>query len=251
MDKRTLALLATCLFAGTAAAQDHWTGFYIGGHLGQARGDSDVSVTLGDAWSTEPQALRDEVVAAFGTGLNPRGAAYGLQAGYRHRFANGMVLGAEFDYSRLGLDDSRQTGPQPTATFPSLSYDFDNRVDVDSQLSLRATLGHATDRHHVYLTGGRARIDADASAGMSSNGGYDKLGGYSDTRSGRAVGAGYEYAFGNRWSLRAEYLRHDFSDFAYDTAYQPGSTFVSPPYSERVRHDLDYGVLRLGVNHTF
>jgi outer membrane immunogenic protein len=251
MDKRTLALLASCLLAGSANAADHWTGFHLGGHVGQARGNSDVSVTLGDSWSIESQALRDDVASGFSTGLDPKGTVYGVQAGYRHGFANGMVLGAEFDYGRLNLDDSRQTGLQPAPSVPSLSYDYGNRIDLDKQLSLRATLGYAADRHLFYLTGGWARVDATASASMSSNGGYSKLGGYSDTRSGRVIGAGYEYAFGNRWSLRAEYLHNDFDDLRYDTAYQPGSTFVSPPYSERVRQDLDYGVLRVGVNYTF
>lgn len=251
MHLRHLVVLLAAFAAGDAAANQNWTGFHVGAHAGQGRGSSDVDVTLGGAWSIESQGLRDHVTSSFSTGLDPEGAAWGVQLGYRFALDNGVVLGGEFDYSQLDLDDRRQTGLQPVPTFGSLSYDFGNRIELDNQLSLRATLGYAFDRHLLYLTAGWTRVDALAQASMRSNGGYDKLGRRSDTLDGSVFGAGYEYAFGNRWSLRAEYLHSDVDALRYDTAYQPGSTFLDPPYTESVRQDLDFGVLRIGVNYTF
>ena len=179
------------------------------------------------------------------------GAAYGLQLGYRFQFQNHLVLGFELDYSQLDLDDSRSTGPTPVPSFPFLSYDFSNSIELDDMATLRATLGYAFNNHLLYATGGWARVDAEATAGVISNGGYNKFGRKADRIDGITWGVGYEYDFGNQWSLRAEYLMTDMDDLRFDTEYQPGSTFVSPSYDESVRQDLDIDLLRIGVNYRF
>jgi hypothetical protein len=55
-----------------------------------------------------------------------------------------------------------------------------------------------------FVTGGWSQVDAEAVATVASNGGYLKAGRRSDTLDGSVWGAGYEFDFGNRWSLRAE-----------------------------------------------
>lgn len=253
MHKR-ITILAAALLLGagtTASASSDWTGWHVGGHAGHGSGSSDVTMTLGGQWSSESQALRDHVTATGSTELDPSGAAYGLQFGYDHQFASGFVLGAELDYSALNIDDSRQTGLQPTPPFPSLSYDFGNSIELDSQWSLRGRFGVASGQHLFYATAGWVQIDAEATATMTSNGGYNKLGATSETLDGFEWGVGYEYAFGNQWSLRAEYLATDVDDFSFDTDYVPGSSFVTPAYLETIDQDLDFDVFRVGISYRF
>ncbi len=237
--------------AGAASAQDNWTGWYVGGHLGHANADASTSATLGGAWSSESSALRGEVVAGLSHDLSPSGAAYGLHGGYNHQFANGFVLGVELGYSELNADEATSTGLQPTTAFPSLQYDYLHAIELNNQTTLRTRLGYASDRHLFYVSGGWTQVDVDASTGMLSNGGYKKLGAASKRASGTQWGVGYEYDFGNRWSLRGEYLRTNTGSVRYDTDYLPGSTFTSPAYSESIKQELDFDTFQLGVSYRF
>ncbi len=237
--------------ANIAAAQDNWTGWYVGADLGHASVDASTSATLGGAWSSESTALRGEVVAGLSKDLDPSGTAYGVHGGYNHQFANGVVWGVELAYSGINADQATSTGLQPTTTFPSLQYDFIHAIEVNNQTTLRTRLGYASDRHLFYVSGGWTEVDVDAATGMLSNGGYKKLGGASKRASGTQWGVGYEYDFGNRWSLRGEYLRTDAGSLGYDTEYLSGSAFTSPAYSESIKHDLELETFQLGVSYRF
>lgn len=252
MIKRYSLLAACCLLSAPAlAADDNWTGWHVGAHAGHGSGSSDARVSLGGAWSAESAALRDHVTDTWSTDLDPSGSVFGLQFGYDHQFGNGFVLGAELDYSQLNLDDSRSTGMVAVPAIPSLAYDFGNRIELEDQVSLRARLGYASGRHLFFVTGGWSQADAEATATVTSNGGYLKAGHRSDTLDGSVWGAGYEFDFGNRWSLRAEYLATDLDELRFDTVYLPGSTYVSPAYTESFRQDVDFDTFRLALNYRF
>ncbi|MFZ5638294.1 MAG: outer membrane protein [Pseudomonadota bacterium] len=252
MMKRLSALVAISLLSTSAFAADgDWSGWYVGGGFGKTDGNSDTNVALGGAWSTETQALRDHVVAQMSNDIDPDGYAYDLHFGYDHQFDGGFVLGGEFDYSKLNLDASEQIGPVPTVPFPSLSYTTRNDIEADHSLSLRAKAGFATGRHLFYATAGLARVDVNASASITSNGNYRKLGQRSETLDGTQYGLGYEFSLNDNWSARFEYLRTNLDEMNYDTVYLPGSAFVTPAYTERVNQDLDYDTIRLGVNYRF
>lgn len=251
MTKRLTLLAAACLFSANAFAADGFTGFYIGAHAGHGKGDSDNDVTLGGAWSSESVALQGEVVDGLSQSLNPSGSTFGVQLGYDHQFASGFVLGGEFDYSQLNIEDTDSTGLQPTTVFPSLSYNFTNSIEANDSLSLRVKAGYTNGSHLVFLTAGIGQVDVDASAGMVSNGNYNKLGTTSESLDTTVWGVGYEYLFADNWSFRFDYLNTDADDFRYDTVYQPGSAFVTPAYTETVRQDFDYDTFRVGVNYRF
>lgn len=252
MYRRLSLALASCLMAtGAIAADGPWTGWHIGGHAGHAGSDSDARISLDGEWSIETQALRDHVVANWSDRLDDSGAAYGLQFGYDHQFANNFVLGLELDYSQLDLDQSRQTGLQAVPGVPALSYDFGNSFALDDRLSLRGRFGYGAGRHLFYATAGWVRVGAEATASVTSNGNYLKLGRASETLDGIEWGVGYEFDFGNRWSLRAEYLVADLDELRYDTAFLPGSSFDSPPYLETVDQDMDFDVFRIGLRYRF
>lgn len=250
MNKRLTLLAAACLLSGNALAGD-FTGFYVGAHFGQGSGDSDNTVTLGGQWTTESQALRDEFAGKFSRNLEPDGNVLGMQFGYDHQFEGGFVLGGEFDFSKLDVNDRHITGPQPTVAFPSLTYDFTNRIETDQSASLRLKLGYAHGAHLFYATGGVGQVEVDATAGVVSNGNYRKRGQFHDRLDTTVWGVGYEYMFAETWSVRVDYLSTDADDFTYNTVYQAGSAFVTPAYTETVRQDLDYDAFRVGVNYRF
>lgn len=250
MQKRLCFAIAACLFSANAMAAD-WTGWYLGGHVGHGSGNSEADVSLGGQWSIESQGLRDFVASTWSTELEPSGTTYGVQFGYNHQFASNFVLGAELDYSQLDMDDQRVTGMVPVTDIGALTYNFGNAVELDNMFSLRAKTGYAFDRHLVYFTAGWAQVDAEAAAAVASNGGYLKAGWQSDRLDGIQWGAGYEFDFGNQWTVRAEYLLTDVDGLEYDTVYLPGSTFVDPAYTERVSQDVDFDVFRIGVNYRF
>lgn len=238
---------ATC----AASAQDNWTGWYMGGQLGHASANASTSAALGGAWSSESAPLQSEVVTGLARDLDANGTTYGLFGGYNHQFASGFVLGFELGYDQINADEAVSTGLQPTTAFPSLEYDFQHAIELNHQTTLRTRLGYASNRHLFYVSGGWTQVDIDASTGMLSNGGYKKLGTVSKRANGTQWGVGYEYDFGNRWSLRGEYLRTNTGSFHYDTDYLPGSSFTSPAYSESIKQDLDVDTFQLGVSYRF
>lgn len=252
--QKKISLLAAALLLGattTASASSDWTGWYLGGHVGHVSGSSDFDLALAGQWSSESQALRDEVVANGSGDLDVSGADYGMQFGYDHQFGNGMVLGAELDYSALDVGDTRRTGPLATVPFPTLTYDFLNRLELQSQASLRGRFGYASGAHLFYATAGWTRVDAEAKASITSNGGYRKLGTTSEMLDGFVWGVGYEYDLGNQWTVRGEYTATELDDFSFDTAYVAGSTFVTPAYLETVTQDVDFNTLRIAFNYRF
>jgi outer membrane immunogenic protein len=250
MLKRLSILVAASLLSANAMASDNWTGWYVGANTGYSRGSSDVDTTLSGQWTAESAALQSYVANEMSPSLDPDGVQFGVQVGYNHSF-NGFLLGGELSYNRMNMDDTRQTGPTPTTPFPTLTYDVHNKVEVDDELALRLKLGYASNRHAIYGTVGIARVDATVSAGIVSNGLYNKHNSEADNLHGVQYGAGYEFDFGNNWSLRAEILRTDLEDTDFVTEYQPGSTFVTPAYTESVNQDLDYTTFRVGVNYRF
>lgn len=253
MHKR-LPLLAAALLLGasaTASASEGWTGWHVGGHLGHSTGSSDFDMALGGAWSSESPALRDHVVANGSDDMGPSGAAYGLQFGYDHQFGNGIVLGAEVDYSALDIKDDRASGVTIVPSVPSLAYRFNNSIELDSQWSLRGRFGYASGQHLFFATAGWSQVDVEATAAMTSNGGYSKLGTASETLDGFVWGVGYEYDLGNQWTVRGEYTTTELDDFSFGTDYVAGSTFVTPAYLETVTQDMDFNTLRIAVNYRF
>lgn len=251
MYKRLSLIVAASLISGGAFAADGWTGWHVGGTVGHSRGESDARVALGGQWSTESAALQSTVVNQWSTQLDPSGNNYGIQFGYDHEFDGGFLVGGELDYSKYSADDKHQTGPIPTVPFPSLSYATGNSAEINHSTALRVKLGYGTDRHLIYLSGGWVRADADFSAEILSNGNYSKLGTSSESLSGTQIGLGYAFDFENNWSLRMEYMRNNLDDGKFDTAYRPGSSFVTPPYNETFTQDLDFDTFRVGIDYRF
>ncbi len=247
MYKKLIVLAFASLFSNASFAADgDWTGFYIGGNIGSANGDSQSTVTLGGSWSGESQALRDFVTNNSAANQSPSGTSYGFQFGYDHQFDNNFVLGIEADYNKLNLDEVRQTGQLNSGAGPT--YAFGNRINADHSYSLRPKFGYAFDSTMVYVTGGWSRTSADFGSDLLSSGNYSKVGASSANFSSTIWGVGVEHRFGGNWSARLEYLRVNADNTNYTTSFRNGNF---PTYSEAFNQDLDYHTIRIGVNYRF
>ncbi|MEJ0094873.1 MAG: outer membrane protein [Methylocella sp.] len=174
-----------------------WTGIYIGGQVGFAWGDQNVSSNTGFGFDS------------FGS--NNDGVIGGGHVGYNLQL-NQFVIGLEgsVDGSSIKKSVTRDVGGFVPATFTS---------SADIQGSVRGRVGYAWDRILVYATGGVAFAGVDNS--ISTPFGFDSA---SSTRVGWTVGGGVEYAITNNWSVRGEYR---YSDFGHSTIF--GSNSFNDP----------------------
>lgn len=161
-----------------------WTGFYIGGHVGGGRSHVDWTYVAGGNTADHRGS------GAFG----------GIQAGFNLQTGN-WVFGVEGDVSGAGIDGG--------TSCPNPAFSCDS--DISMLGSIRARAGYAFDRVLIYGTGGfgfgRVEIST-TSAALGTNG-------TTRTETGWTVGGGVEYAFGNRWSLKGEYMYYDLGSSNY------------------------------------
>jgi outer membrane immunogenic protein len=170
-----------------------WTGFYLGGDIG-------------DGWGRSTGVLNDGVfnTAPVPYSAGPTGVIGGGFAGYNYQISQ-IVVGVEADWQGATLSGS---GSGSTAGF---SYTM--TTQVSSYGSVRGRLGFALDRWMVFGTGGWAWGDAQTS--YSSTGFapfyYNKING-----NGRTAGAGVEYAFTNNLLARVEYRYTDLGSHSFE-----------------------------------
>jgi outer membrane immunogenic protein len=161
-----------------------WTGFYVGAHVGYGWG---------------------EVIENTNVELKPNGILGGFQAGYNYQFTPNWVLGIEADWSFTGMDDVH------VFTAGVVTITTDNELKYFG--TLRGRLGYSADRLLIYATGGLARGFLSGSTTFLGTTFND-----SNWHWGWAAGGGFEYAFSNNLSAKAEYLFIDLNDKTYVNA---------------------------------
>jgi outer membrane immunogenic protein len=191
-----------------------WTGFYIGAQGGGAWGDS---------------------VQTFNAGSTGRydisGGEVGGTVGYNWQFSPHLVVGIEGDYGWAHISGTGAT---------STTYNCGTicATTLDSLGTVRGRLGYAFDNHMLlYGTGGWAfsRINSNLNGFTAAN-----------DRSGWTAGAGIEYAFDPRWSVKAEYLRVNFDSAVWTNASVLGVIACS---GISCSTDARLNVVRFGVNY--
>lgn len=163
-----------------------WNGLYVGGHVG-ADWDDDLGSNSNGQFIGGAQV---------GFNLRQGSALWGLEAQWSGSGGGGQ------DNALVALPGGG------TGTFES---------DLDWVASLTARVGLVRDRSVLYVKGGAAwaRNSFHGSSTLDPGVAFDG----SDTRSGWALGAGYEFAFRSAWSARFEYM---FMDFGSDTVSLAG-----------------------------
>ncbi|WP_249123037.1 MULTISPECIES: carbohydrate porin [unclassified Bradyrhizobium] len=230
--------------APIAAAGFDWSGWYVGGHVGFTRGESN--------WSAAPTGVGAPVNGAFdlpfhfdvmaGTGSY----VAGLQAGYNYVSRSRVLLGVEADLTFPNSDvlvpySVRGSQLVATSLLGAVSYG----EAVIHYGSARARVGYVFDQFLLYGTAGFAwtydQVTRTQVAGTSPNGSATP--GTVDNallwRFGWAAGAGIELPIDKNWSAKAEYLATGFG--------RKGAVF--PAGAEGYAADLTLQSIRFGLNY--
>jgi outer membrane immunogenic protein len=183
----------------------NWNGFYLGlnggGHWSS---DSDpAGITANTFLTGNNLAIMN---AALPAAFNTYGFAGGGQAGYNWLIST-FVVGVEADV--MGLTGKATRSLTVPWTIPAQHATLNESVNDRWLATLRGRVGIAFDRVLFFVTAGGAASNWSISHSYSDNFGAgtplttDQV---SQTRYGWAAGGGIEFAMGNSWTVRAEYL---------------------------------------------
>ena len=230
-----VTFMALALFTGPASAADlaqpfrapapsvpltfSWTGFYIGGDVGYARGyDSTAEyLTVGN------------IFTGFYPHYDINGGLGGLYAGYNYQFGMAL-LGIESDIELANLNGG----------FVDQGVGGAGTTHLDWQGSLRGRLGFTVDRVLFYGTGGLAFADVNHLYTNLLTGVAENNAGF---RTGWTAGAGIEVAVLPNLLARIEYRYTDYGPYNFNslTAF-PGFSGVQEPR---------FSALRIGAAYKF
>jgi outer membrane immunogenic protein len=221
-----------------------WNGFYVGGNVGGHFGSDQITPTA-DASGGFGPAGAAAINAMSPTTLHPEGVIGGIQGGYNWQIGN-VLYGLEVDASAVGGTAQRTLSGFGPAIAPG---DFmTNSTGATALATVRPRLGWAWDRNLFYITGGYAFGNVRVTDTFSFfSGSFVGAFNTSARQSGWTVGAGYEYAFVNAWSVKVEYLFVDLGGFPN---LIPGP-LAGAPANIRVQHDYTDNIARVGVNYHF
>ena len=184
-----------------------WSGFYIG-----INGGGGSSHATWDFVGVGREGSHDAT-----------GGTVGGQIGYRWQSGQ-WVFGVEGQGNWADF-----SGDNTSALFATR-----NRTKIDAFGLITGQVGYAWNNVLIYVKGGAAvvsdkyEISSTAGALLAST---------SDTRWGGTVGAGLEYGFAPNWSVGVEYNHIFLSD--------KDVTFAGFAGTERIRQDVDMGLVRL------
>jgi outer membrane immunogenic protein len=243
--KPSLTLAALLSMTVTASANEPWSGLYIGAHAGYGWGSTDVDLSN----STGAIFYNDPFVPSSGSLSDSDGFVGGLQVGANKQLG-GMVVGLEADVSWSGME-ADGTFTTPLGSQWAITSELTTLGTVRGRVGLLATPALL-----IYGTAGLAWGQVDvtqATTFVDGKGAKLDDGGRTSgdfNHIGYAIGAGAEYALGNGWSLKGEYLYIDLGDEDYQLTgtTKPGGTV---PYVETFASELDLHTLRVGANYKF
>jgi high affinity Mn2+ porin len=225
------AILATKAPPPGAPSAPDWTGWYVGGHLGYAWGNSSFS---GPAEASGSLDLFQPFDAFKSTGS----FFEGLQAGYDYMFGNRVVIGAEADASFPSFQNNAGISIGGSTIFASPSGQETYSETVLSSGTVRGRIGYAPGHWLLYATGGFAWSYNQLTLTNLVTGTADMPFLW---RLGWAAGAGFEVPVAPHWTARLEYL---YTDYRSETVLF-GTT------GQRFTSDFSLQELRAGLNYQF
>jgi outer membrane immunogenic protein len=255
--------------APAPVAPYNWTGWYIGANAGGGWSSNDVSFIPND-----PAATFVLTPGQPNVSLDPSGFIGGAQLGYNWQFNRSWVLGFETDFQGSGIKDS-QTSVAPT-NFGRPFAPVEEKINWFG--TVRARLGYLPiDNLLVFVTGGFAYGEVERNSNYFYVPGFGKgstqagssvacgitapaivgascfVGAQKDPSVGWTLGGGLEYAFWQRWTVKAEYL---YVSLDTDPLTAPAQFLFTPgnaPASINVffKDRTNINVARLGLNYRF
>jgi len=232
-----------------------WTGFYVGGTVGAAWTNADVSLNTVNGTPALYNPIDIPTLNAFGSpSLSQTNAIFGLKAGYNQQWG-AWVLGLEGDISSFHFSPTVANSGNPFITFPGTgNAQISTNVQTSWLATIRGRAGFAVDHWLFYGTGGVAFANVKYSntyrAFSPLGSGFDvEAASASETRVGWAAGAGVDYALYSNLILSAEYLHVDLGTM---TTAAGVTTGVGPAnatfnFSTKVTSDL----VRAGAAYKF
>ena len=203
-----------------------WTGFYIGGNIGGAWANRNVTENF------------------FGTTFNNGSNGVfiaGGQIGGNYQFGS-FVVGAEADFDWLASNNNNGAGVLIPAIANTVAVTSNNRWITTAA----ARFGVAFDRVLVYGKAGGGWVGTNGFTVTNVTTGASVAGG-SNTASGWLVGAGVEWAFASNWSMKLEYDYLGLSNWSYTVpttaTFLGGDTFTTS--------NRNVQMVKLGFNYLF
>ncbi|WFU76309.1 outer membrane protein [Bradyrhizobium sp. CB2312] len=232
----------------------NWTGFYVGGNVGGQWGSADP--TTSTVFSPAGYFAASSVPAINTVGaqsVNSSSVTGGFTAGYNWQ-VNHAVFGLEGDINYFGFKGSATGSGLYPCCAPS-TFTVNASVSADWLATIRGRIGFlATPNWLIYATGGAAISEVKGNFVFTDNyfAGASESAAVRDTRVGWTAGLGGEYAVGNGWSLKAEYLYVDLGRIATTSTNLTSATFGPFPSSVYTHSvDLKSNIVRVGVNYKF
>jgi outer membrane immunogenic protein len=208
-----------------------WSGLYIGGHIGGARGNTDITDTY--AFNSKDPVL--------GSTIGKNGFVGGVQLGYNRQTGH-LVYGIEADIGKLNIFGKTSAHLQNADNDAKYWGTHRNQLDANYSISgglygdITGRLGYATNNTLLYLKGGAAFLNVDASASYKG-GDWDGINTFnfsnSDTLWGWTLGVGVQYSLNSRLSLKAEYQHFDFGSMSFDH-----NAYYERPYNHNMKSTL-------------
>ena len=251
------ASAAASLTAAPAMAQSvDWTGFYIGGTLGGAWGDTSLKLEAkpGNGTVVIPPVDVARINQIAADDNNNSGFTGGLIGGYNYQNGS-LLLGIEMDYSAMDIEQERTNTyqsavvvtPPITPAPPVPSYTLNQKVQTDWVWTLRPRIGYVSGPWMVYATGGIAstRITLDTAFADTRTPPNTASSSTSDTKTGWTMGLGGAYAFSPNWSVRGEWLYTDFGSIRDTASTANGFATLTS------EGDFGANIMRVGVDYKF
>src|SRR6185503_2046997 len=241
-----------------------WTGCYIGGNGGWARGEHTLSTFVPTTSNMNAAAVATITTAGAASGHTDGWTAGGQvgcnwQTGF-NVLGGSLVLGVEGDLNWLRLNATRNTG---IVTHPNGHlYQSIDTIDMPWIGTARGRIGVAFGTVLLYGTGGLAiapiniskdfRWDFTDGCPILNTLQSCHVGGINSTRTGWTAGGGIEWAFVPShpgWTVKAEYLDADFGSQSYTTLNR-GTIFLPPTAPQPAVHTVSTNLhlFRVGVN---
>lgn len=205
-------------FSATAA-DEAFTGLYLGASVGYTRSNATVTpLTAGaNSFTVSPKG--------------PDGSAF---VGYAHQFG-GFVVGIEGEYDLDNVADDTTIVVGGSNTQTKLSLSGGERI--------RARLGYAFDKLLAYVSGGWTEVNAKLS--VESQNAPGQAANSTTHVKGWNAGAGAEYAFTPNLLGRVEYIYDRFDDTTF------GTSTSNPFFVDRKVSSFDAHSVRIAASYKF
>ncbi len=202
-----------------------WTGFYIGGNLGAAWTQGNVSDSFGNSWSNSQQAV----------------FAGGGQVGANYQF-NWLVIGVEADFDWLANNHNSSN-----AVFVPGVGNLQLSANDRWMTTLAGRAGVAVNNWLFYAKGGGGWVGVNNPTLTNINTGGSISVSNSNSNSGWLAGGGIEWAFAPNWTAKVEY---DFLGLNNSSVTVPvGTPIIGGDVVTVTNRDVQ--TLTVGVNYLF